>query len=201
MRSIRARAGTPGPGTRCTAFADGQRIAAGELRHVALKAWQWLDALPDAELHVFDDGDGAVIALDLDGSLADVLQRVRDGKPLRADAAPAPRGRGRPRLGVQAREVTLLPEQWAWLAVQPGGASLALRRLVDAARAGGGARKDAQARSWRFLSVIGRGHPGLDAVGRALFAGDAAAFEAELAHWPLDIREHAAMLAAPAWRP
>jgi hypothetical protein len=33
-----------------------------------------------------------------------------------------PRGRGRPKLGVVAREVTLLPRHWDWLATQPGGA-------------------------------------------------------------------------------
>jgi hypothetical protein len=41
--------------------------------------------------------------------------------------------RGRPKLGVVAREVTLLPRHWEWLATQPGGASVALRRLVEAA--------------------------------------------------------------------
>ena len=46
----------------------------------------------------------------------------------------APRPRGRPKLGVVAREITLLPRHWEWLATQPGGASVALRKLVDAAR-------------------------------------------------------------------
>ena len=49
-------------------------------------------------------------------------------------APPTKRGPGRPKLGVVAREVTLLPAHWTWLANQPGGASVALRRLVDAAR-------------------------------------------------------------------
>ena len=51
-----------------------------------------------------------------------------DPDPSEADP---PRKPGRPKLGVVAREVTLLPRHWAWLNAQPGGASVALRRLVD----------------------------------------------------------------------
>jgi uncharacterized protein len=44
------------------------------------------------------------------------------------------RGPGRPKLGVVAREVTLLPRHWEWLAKQRGGASVALRKLVEEAQ-------------------------------------------------------------------
>ena len=59
--------------------------------------------------------------------------------PGAGDDGPQPlsRGPGRPKLGVVAREVTLLPRHWEWLAEQRGGASVALRKLVeDAQRAG-----------------------------------------------------------------
>jgi len=55
-----------------------------------------------------------------------------DGRPYLRDLwDAAPKGRGRPKLGVVAREVTLLPRHWEWLNSQPGGASVALRRLVE----------------------------------------------------------------------
>ncbi len=101
-----------------------------------------------------------------------------------------PRGRGRPRLGVVAREVTLLPRHWDWLAAQPGGASVALRRLVDEARrADGGATQARGARDavYRFLHAIAGDLPGFEEAARALFAGDISAFEARLAVWPPDI--------------
>jgi hypothetical protein len=34
---------------------------------------------------------------------------------------------------VVARELTLLARHWEWLASQPGGASMALRKLVEQA--------------------------------------------------------------------
>ena len=193
----------PRPDTRCTAFLDGTRIAAGELRHVALRAQQALEAQPRARLLIFDDREGRRIELDLAGSATDLVQRLGRGEWPAMPAAPAPkRGRGRPRLGVTAREVTLLPEHWQWLNAQPGGASLALRRLIEAAgnaSADADPRAAAQARSYRFLAVIGGERPGFEAASRALYAGDAAGFEAALAEWPDDLREHALMLAMQAW--
>ncbi|RMH90964.1 DUF2239 family protein [Lysobacter pythonis] len=194
------------PGTRCTAFLDDDRIAAGELRHVALRARDALVARPEGRLRVFDDRDARPIALDLGGSAAEIVQRLSRGElPASRAAEPEPpkRGRGRPRLGVVAREVTLLPADWQWLSVQPGGASLAIRRLVDAARGADPATdpsRAGQARTWRFLLAVGAERPGFEEAARALFAGDAPGFEAALNGWPEDLREHAGMLAAGVWR-
>ena len=58
--------------------------------------------------------------------------RVVDIDPRFPPDAEAPRP-GRPKLGVVPREVTLLPRHWDWLAAQPGGASVALRKLVEEA--------------------------------------------------------------------
>lgn len=189
--------------TRCTAFLDDRRIAAGELRHVALRAQQALEAQPEAQLLIFDDADARLIDLDLRGGAAEIVQRLNRGEvPVAAEAEPTKRGRGRPKLGVVAREVTLLPRHWQWLSAQPGGASVALRKLVDAARrqhAEGDLRRAAQERAYRFLSSMGGDRAGFEEATRALFAGDSLKFEAEIAAWPDDVRDHATMLAADAW--
>lgn len=190
--------------TRCTAFLDDRRIAAGELRHVALRAQQALEAQPDAQLLIFDDADAHLIDLDLRGGATEIVQRLNRGEvPTASDNdEPIKRGRGRPKLGVVAREVTLLPRHWQWLNAQPGGASVALRKLVDAARrenAEGDQRRAAQERAYRFMSSMGGDRPGFEEATRALFAGDSLKFDAEVASWPDDVRDHATMLAADAW--
>lgn len=189
--------------TRCTAFLDDRRIAAGELRHVALRAQQALEAQPEAQLLIFDDADARLIDLDLRGGAAEIVQRLNRGEvPVAAEAETTKRGRGRPKLGVVAREVTLLPRHWQWLNAQPGGVSVALRKLVDAARrahAEGDQRRAGQERAYRFLSAMGGDRAGFEEATRALFAGDSLKFEAEIAAWPDDVRDHATMLAADAW--
>ena len=198
------------PSLRCTAFADQRLLAAGELRHVALKAKQAFDAAPGSAVRVFDDCDGSLLELPLDQAMPDLLQQLAAGVAAaatedeadNAQPADAPRGRGRPRLGVVAREVTLLPRQWRWLAAQPGGASVALRRLVDAARragAGGDRVRAAQEAAYRFATAMVGDAPGYVPAMRALFAGDAGGFEQAAAAWPPDVREHAAWLARAAW--
>jgi hypothetical protein len=116
---------------------------------------------------------------------------------------PAPvRGPGRPKLGVVAREVTLLPRHWEWLGRQPGGASVALRKLVeDARRANGGKDRIREAReaAYRFMSAMAGNEPGFEEATRALFAGARGAFEANVAGWPHDVKAHARRLAEPSF--
>ena len=76
---------------------------------------------------IFDDATGQQIDLDLRGDDDEVLARLAPAG-IEAAGPSGPRGRGRPKLGVTAREVTLLPRQWEWLGAQPGGASATLRR-------------------------------------------------------------------------
>ena len=126
-----------------------------------------------------------------------------DGRQTELAALPEPpaRGRGRPKLGVTAREVTLLPRHWDWLAAQPGGASVALRKLVEDARrvsTNGDRRRVAQEAAYRFMQALAGDLPGYEEATRALFAGDFARFEEHTAHWPDDVREHAGLLAADA---
>lgn len=190
------------PSLRCTAFSGSHRIAAGELRHVAMKAKQAYDAHPQRQILVFEDAGSHQIELPLELPTVDLLRLV--SQPMQADVAlPAkPRRPGRPKLGVVAREVTLLPRQWDWLAAQPGGASVVLRRLVDGARkisAGDDRRRAAQETAYRFMQAIAGNAEGFEDAARALFAGDPARFEEALQGWPEDVRDHAALLAADAF--
>ena len=173
--------------SNCTAF-DGHRLlAAGARLDVALAVKRALGAGAAGPLLAFDDATGAVIDFDLSGSDADIATRL-------AEPEPAPRGRGRPKLGVVAREVTLLPRHWEWLAAQPGGASVALRRLVDEARrTNGGATQARQAigAAYRFLHAIAGDFPGFEEASRALFAGDREGFGERIKDWPPDIVAHA----------
>lgn len=192
----------------CTVFCGVKQIAHGQLADVAF-AIKAHEASADGSLLVFDDATGAVIDLDLRGGTAEILERLAErgrqevGRALRAEApARAERGRGRPKLGVVAREVTLLPRHWEWLAAQPGGASQALRRLVDQARNADDGRTDARLdreRAYRFMAALAGDLPGFEEAARALFAGDEAAFTARIAAWPEDVEAYAARLAQGAF--
>ncbi len=152
--------------------------------------------VPDSVLlRVFDDATGALVPLDL-----------RAPRPTDAVPAPAPatpRGVGRPKLGVVAREVTLLPRHWDWLSRQPGGASVALRRLVDDARrahAGRDGLRAAREATYRFMSEMAGDLPGFEEAARALFAGDESRFGTQIASWPTDLGTHLHVLSAAAWK-
>lgn len=181
--------------SRCTAFLGHQRVAHGTYADVA-RALAQVD-FSAGGLLVFDDATGA-----------QVDYPWPPGYPASASPVPAPVAAapavGRPRLGVVAREVTLLPRHWEWLAQQPGGASAALRRLVDEARrtqAGRDAQRLATERAYRFMSAIAGGLPGFEEASRTLFAHDAEAFAQRIAAWPIDVRGHLSWLARDAFEP
>ncbi|MBO9708978.1 MAG: DUF2239 family protein [Caulobacter sp.] len=178
-------------------FAGDRRVGGGSRLEAALAAQAHLASAPDARLLIFDP-DGRQVDFDLRGGPADLAARL--GEP---DAsAEAPRGRGRPKLGVTAREVTLLPRHWEWLAAQPGGASVALRKLVEAARReaeGPDRRRAAREAAYRFASAMAGDLEGFEAMSRALFAGDAEGFALRIAAWPGDIAGHLAALASEAF--
>jgi hypothetical protein len=180
------------------------RIASGELADVARQVKEAVERGGNAAppVFVFDDETGARVDLDLRGTAEEVLERLGPAvEPESPATEDAPRGPGRPRLGVVAREVTLLPRHWEWLAGQPGGASVALRKLVEEARrANEGADRARRAReaAYRFMVAMAGDAPGFEEATRALWAGDAARLEAHTAAWPADVRDHARRLAAPA---
>jgi len=181
---------------------DGTRlIAQGPLVDVAMQVKAAMKESPTGAFLIFDDATGAVIELDLRGRQRDILARLveRGGgqQKKRAEGEPATLpARGRPRLGVVAREVTLLPRHWEWLAAEPGGASQALRRLVDQARnAPGGNARAAEAAAYRFMSAMAGNFPDFEEASRALFAGDLDRLAELIAGWPGDVRDYALKLA------
>ena len=198
----------PASETAYIAFEGDRRIASGDLREVARAAKETLERRKDASVLVFDGTTSGPIEIDFRGSIDDVLARLPASTAAPAameETAPAaPRGPGRPKLGVVAREVTLLPRHWEWLAQQSGGASVALRKLVDEARR---ANKDkdrirhAQEAAYRFIAAMAENKPHHEEVLRSLFAGDAERFQAWTATWPADVRDHARRLAAAAFEP
>jgi hypothetical protein len=189
------------------AFEGERRISSGDLGHVVRTAKQALDRDQDASILIFDGMTSAPVEIDFRGSIEDVLARLpKDVLPATDDdvTATAPRGPGRPKLGVVAREVTLLPRHWDWLAQQKGGASVAIRKLVDDARRSG-ADKDrvrlAQEATYRFMSAMAGNRPHYEDAIRALFAGDRSRFEKLIAGWPADVRNYTLALAERAFQP
>jgi len=197
----------PRPHRAFIAFESDRRVAAGDLRDVARAAKELLDRRKDASILIFNGVTGAPVDLDFRGTVTDVLAKlptIADASATAEDAMPStPRGPGRPKLGVIAREITLLPRHWEWLAQQPGGASVALRRLVEEARQSGEERdriRRAQDAAYRFMSAMAGDKPHYEDVVRALFADEAARFEELIAAWPADVRDHALALAESAFR-
>lgn len=173
--------------TPVTAFDGERRLARGPLAEVA----RVIAALAEpARVLIFRDDDGRSLDLDLRGTPDQVVGR------LVAPPEAPPRGPGRPKLGVTAREVTLLPRHWEWLARQPGGASVALRKLVETAlRDPAEEARSSREAAYRFLTTMAGDRPGYEEAARALFAGDAAGFRARINDWPVDLRDHALTLA------
>ncbi|HEY6346679.1 MAG TPA: DUF2239 family protein [Bryobacteraceae bacterium] len=175
-----------------TAFHGFQGVSAGTAEELAV----FLRTRPQGEILVFDDATGTQVDLDVRAPARTEL--VSTELVSTELAAVEPRGRGRPRLGVVAKEVTLLPRHWDWLSLQPGGASVALRRLVDEARRTSGDRdriRAAQEAAYRFMSAIAGNLPGFEEATRALFAYDRRRFAQLIAAWPDDMREYAVRLA------
>ena len=82
---------------------------------------------------------------------------------------------------------------------QPGGASVALRKLVDEARRANGDKDRIRARAGSRLSFHVRDGRQLAAFRgsvRALFADDRRRFAGLIADWPDDIRDHVVKLAS-----
>jgi hypothetical protein len=197
----------PQPRSAFIAFQGDRRVAAGDLRDVARAAKELLDRRKDASILIFDGVTGAPVDLDFRGNVADVLAKLpafAHTSTTTEDAMPStPRGPGRPKLGVVAREITLLPRHWEWLGQQPGGASVALRRLVEQARRNGEDNdqvRRAQDAAYRFMSAMAGNKPHYEDAIRALFADEAAHFEELIAAWPADVRDYALALAESAFR-
>lgn len=189
-----------------TAFAGPHKVAAGTLHVVAQTLKELVTRDPDAQILIFDDASGSQIDLNLHGSLADVLQRLpqpRAAAHAPPEDVPAPaRTAGRPKLGVVAREITLLPRHWEWLATQPGGASVALRKLVELAQRGSKTQdeqRQAREAAYKVMNALAGDATGFEEASRALFAGNQRAFLTYVQEWPADVREHVLQLAQRGW--
>lgn len=170
-----------------TAFLSNRRLAHGSLAEVAVAVRQAESPVP---VLIFDDVTGRQLDVDTRGSDDDIRARY-------APPPEVPRGRGRPKLGVVPREVTLLPRHWDWLNAQKGGASVTLRRLVDEARRAGGDKrlvKAAHERAYHFAYAIAGNFTNYEEATRALFANDRERFSQLTLGWPPDIRDHAIAL-------
>ncbi|TMV59998.1 DUF2239 family protein [Thioclava sp. BHET1] len=174
---------------KAIAFQGNRRIASGGLPQISeeLEANAQRGAGP---VVLLDQETGRRIPVNPSDPVETIVARF--GKPV------PQRSRGRPKLGVVAREVTLLPRHWDWLNAQPGGASAQLRTLVETATA----EAESESDSWtdaafRALRSLGRGQPQLDHALRALFIADRTAFIQALAGWPEDIRSYLLDLIRP----
>ena len=180
------------------AFDDAREIAHGDLLNVARAVKAHLHTHGERLVLIFDSESGRVTDVMLNGSDAETEAWIRENI---ADALPnLPRSRGRPKLGVVSREITLLPRHWDWLASQSGGASVTVRRLVDAAAKDPRAQqRAAQEATYRFATALAGNEPGFEEAMRALFAGESARFGNLIAAWPEDVCTRTALLAEAAW--
>lgn len=196
-----------------TAFNGHRRIGAGPLQTVALVVKRAIEGGAAAPVLIFSDATGRSIDIDTRGSDEEIVARLvrpiapRDRTDFPQPAPDSvdtdtrisePRGRGRPKLGVVSREITLLPRHWEWLTAQPGGASVALRKLVEEARRTHGERdrhRKAQERAYHFMSAMTGNMPNFEEAARALFANDQSRMRELVATWPEDVRDHAIDLA------
>lgn len=196
----------PQPSAAYVAFEGDRRIAAGSLREVVGVAKNRFGRRNHPSILIFDATTGKPVDVDFRGKVADVEAKL-PANPDRSAATEntvSPRGPGRPKLGVVAREVTLLPRHWEWLAQQPGGASVELRRLIDeACRNGEGEDRlrQAQGAACRFMSAMAGDKPQYEEAILALFANWQDRFEQSTATWPQDVRDFARSLAKNAFRP
>jgi len=199
-----------------SSFDGYRRLASGSIEAAATALKNALDDGAAGPLLLFDDSTGRTVDIDTRGDSTAVIARLAQHpvvvaltaaqvaaaaavarQQADAEAAARPRGRGRPKLGVVAREITLLPRHWEWLATQPGGASIALRKLVEEARRTGKEKariRQARDAAYHFMQTVAGDLPGFEEAARALFADDRATFTAQIARWPGDIRDHALRL-------
>ncbi len=189
----------------CTAFKGNQRVASGSLLEVVRKVKSIIDQDEHASIFIFDDETSELVEVDFRGTIEDVQKSLVEAtageQPAKTSSGSdhrLKRGPGRPKLGVVSREVTLLPRHWDWLNSQPGGASVALRKLVEEARRVNSAKdkvRHSQEVAYKFMSAMAGDFPGFEEAIRALFAGDDKKFKKLVASWPVDIQDHARKLA------
>ena len=162
-----------------TVFLHGEPIARGPAADVSGLVRAMEAPARASDLLAFDDETGRQVDLDL------------------RDKAEPVRGRGRPSLGVEAKEVTLLPRHWEWLSRQRGGASATLRKLVEEALRKGRTAKQCQDAAYRFLNVMAGDLPHFDDAMREMYNANRVGYDHFTYDWPKDVRDHGRRLAFP----
>jgi hypothetical protein len=179
----------------CIAFLGTELLAEGELVDVVRAVKAALDRGAEQSIALLDAATSRPVGINFSGTEEEVLQRIPRA---RADSA------ARPKPGAIAREATLLPRHWEWLDTQPGGASVALRKLVELASRdarGADAMRAARDAAYRFMHELMGDAAGFEEASRALFAGDGERFTGLVADWPAAVRAHVLELAGPAFGP
>lgn len=187
------------PESTCSAFAGHKLIASGAVASVAMATRQALDRGAQGPVLVFDDHSSRQVEFDLRGTLAQIRARLLSPA---AVSVPVKRGPGRPKLGVTAREITLLPRHWDWLAQQPGGASAVLRRLVEQASRHEAPKQRARLAMEsvdRFMQAMTGNFVEHEEASRAFYRGERKRFATLTEPWPVDVRDHLRRLATIAW--
>ena len=192
---------SPNKSSRCNevsepiyiAFEGSRRIASGKPAEVARKSKKLLDQNESSSILVFDAITSRPVEIDWRGTPQEVVDRLTHSMPIETPAVSDKRGPGRPRLGVIPREVTLLPRHWDWLNEQPGGASVALRKLVEEAKRsnqGKDRARHSQESVHRFMFAMAGNLPDFEEASRAFYARDSKRFAELIRLWPKDIRDH-----------
>ena len=191
----------------CSAFGGTNCIASGTIFDVAEKAKKIMDKGHPSSVIIFDDVTSEIVEIDFRGTLDEVMDRLKqtfhkDPAENEPEKDRKSRGPGRPKLGVVSREVTLLPRHWEWLSSQPGGASVALRKLVEEARHANRDKdriRNAKESVYRFMSSMAGNLPGYEEALRALYKDNPERLKELIANWPEDIRNHTAKIAKAAF--
>lgn len=184
-----------------TVFEKHSLLFRGTLREVVLKVKKHLGKEANSLVLIFSDTTGKTMDVNFQGNEKEVLKRLE--VYFAQDEEKDTVGPGRPKLGVISREVSLLPRHWEWLANQPGGASSALRKLVDEAKgnpASASNVKQLQERAYRFMSVVAGDLAGYEGALRALYRGDHKNFSLHIREWPKDVKAHLLQMTRPIFK-
>lgn len=171
------------------AFSGPLKVAEGEPEQVLPDIRAFLATEQDAPLLVLNHQTSTT--LEIDWTQPDDL--ISRSLAYQAGEAPVQQrqGRGRPRLGVQSREVSLLPRHWEWLNRQKGGASAALRRMVEAARKSPRVQlEEASLAVDRFMQTMAGDLPGYEEALRQFYRHQYGTMFTEMADWPEDVQRH-----------
>ncbi len=174
-----------------TAFEQGRVLYRGTLDQVIIKTKKRLGKADNCHILIFSDSTGKLFDFNFQGSERELLKRLE--VYIGSKDSIESQGPGRPKLGVVSREISLLPRHWEWLATQSGGASATIRRLIEEARKKEGTQvsiKQAQDRTYKFMSVIAGDLNGFEEALRALYKRDLEKFRIHIESWPKDVRQH-----------